>query len=221
MKNKIIIIGGFRKTKILAVDLLKKGYKVIAVNDNREHCQLLSEIDGLKVYCGDGTLPSVLLDAGVKNCRTAIAIMDNDEDNLVTCQLCKKRFGIQKAISLVGNPNKTDFFRRMGVDSVICAVERITDIIRQQATIDKISNSFVVGEGKVNISEVKMESGYPVINKMLKDIGLPNDIIVGCILRGERAMIPRGETTILAGDILLLISEIGAEEKAFRLLAGE
>ena len=218
MKTRILLVGGFRKTKTLSKSLLKKGYKVTVINENYEDCLSLSEISGLKVFCGDGTLPSILLNAGVQSCQIAIALTGKDEDNLVACQLCKNRFGVKKTIALVGNPNKTDFFLKMGVDSAICAMDKITAIIEQQATVDRITNSIEIGGGRVSITEIKIETGFSVENKMLKDINLPRDIIIGCILRGDDTMIPRGDTAVLAGDTLVLIAEVGAEERALKIL---
>jgi trk system potassium uptake protein TrkA len=218
-KTKILLIGGFRKTKILAKSLLQKGYKVSVINSNYENCLSLSEIDGLKVFHGDGTLPSVLSDADAAKCKIAIALTSNDEDNLVACQLCKKNFGVEKTIAIVGNPNKTDFFIKMGVDSAICAIDKVRSIIEQQATVDKIANSIAIGEGKVNITEIAVEENSHVVDKMLKELNLPKDIIIGCILRGDKTMIPRGETTILAGDVLITIAETGATERFLDMLS--
>lgn len=220
MKTRLLLIGGFRKTKTLAKSLLKKGYKVTVINDDHDNCLSLAEIDGLRVIYGDGTLPSVLLDAGAKSCQIAIALTGRDEDNLVACQLCKKRFGVKKTIALVGNPNKSEFFLKMGVDSVICAMDKIRSIIEQQATVDNITSSIAVGEGRVSITEVRIENDSPVVNKAMKNINMPSEIIVGCILRKDTTIIPRGETVILADDTLIMIAEAGEEEKAIRILTG-
>jgi len=218
MKAKILLIGGFRKTKALAKSLIAKGYKPTVINDNYSDCQSLSEIDGLNVINGDGTLMNILSDAGAHNCRIAIALTSKDEDNLVACQLCKKRFNVKKTISLVSSPNKTEFFLKMGIDSVICAVDKITAIIEQQAIVDKIANSVAVAEGKISITEIKIEPDSVVVGKKLREINLPREIIVGCILRGDDSMIPRGDTEISAGDDLIIISEKGNEEKAVKAL---
>lgn len=220
MKNKILLIGGYRKTKTLAKSLLKKGYKVTVINDDHEQCNSLAEIDGIKVIHGDGTLPSVLSDAGAKSSQIAIALTSKDEDNLVACQLCKNRFGVKKTISLVGNPNKTQFFLKMGVDSAICAMEKITAIIEQQATVDKIKNIAAIAEGNIIISQIKIEPEFPAVEKTLREIQLPLQIIIGCILRAERSVIPHGNTVIHAGDTLILIAENGALEKAITVITG-
>lgn len=40
------------------------------------------------------------------------------------------------------------------------------------------------------------------------ELDLPKEVIIGCILRGESGMVPRGDTRLLAGDILVLISTL-------------
>ena len=129
-----------------------------------------------------------------------------DEDNLVICELCKKKFHIEKTVALLTDPKKTDFFYRMGIDSVVCAITAITGIIEQQAFVDKITTLIPIGEGRVNIAEVPIPDTSPAAGKKLWEINLPKEVIVGCILRGDTTMVPRGDTRILSGDMLVLIS---------------
>ena len=221
MKNeKILLIGGRSKAKSLAASLTDQGYQVIIINDTREDCMNLAEIKGLHVYCGDGTKPYVLDEAGAEECGIAIALMSQDEDNLVACQLCKKQFHVKKTVSLVSDPKKTDFFRQMGVDSVVCAISAVTSIIQQQAFIDEMINIIPVGLGRVQIVEVHIPDNAPSAGKKLWEIQLPKEVIVGCILRGDQTLIPRGDTRIHEGDTLVVISGNGQEMTAIHTLTG-
>ena len=221
MKNeKILLIGGRSKAKSLAASLTDQGYQVIIINDTREDCMNLAEIKGLHVYCGDGTKPYVLDEAGAEECGIAIALMSQDEDNLVACQLCKKQFHVKKTVSLVSDPKKTDFFRQMGVDSVVCAISAVTSIIQQQAFIDEMINIIPVGLGRVQIVEVHIPDNAPSAGKKLWEIQLPEEVIVGCILRGDQTLIPRGDTRIHEGDTLVVISGNGQEMTAIHTLTG-
>ena len=40
----------------------------------------------------------------------------------------------------------------------------------------------------------------------LAEIQMPKDTIVGCVLRQENTIIPKGNTMILPGDLLVLLS---------------
>lgn len=204
--QKVLLIGGRSKAKSMAISLLKQGYRVTSINSDYEDCKRLADINGLTVIHGDGTKPYILDEAGAGECDIAIALMSKDADNLVACQLCKKQFNVKKTVSLVGDPNKTAFFYQMGVDSVVCAVSALTGIIQQQALIDEMNNIIPVGEGRVQIVEIRIFSQSPIAGKKLWEITLPKECIVGCILRGDSFLIPRGDTRILAGDTLVVIT---------------
>ncbi len=220
MKKKVLLIGGRSKAKSLALSLLSQGYKVTAVNESREDCMKLAEIEGLTVIYGDGTKPFILDEADAEECDISIALTPKDEDNLVTSELCKKKFHVKKTVSLVSDPQKTEFFYKMGIDSVVCAISAITSIIEQQAFIDEMTNIISIGTGRVRIVEITIPGDSPAAGKKLWEITLSKDVIVGCILRGDSTLIPRGDTRILAGDTLVVISSNGQEIAAVKELTG-
>lgn len=220
MKKSVLLIGGRSKAKSLAMSLIKKGYRVTVINDTYEDCLKLAEIDKLTVINGDGTKPFVLEDASAANVDIAIAMASKDEDNLVICELCKKRFHVKKTVALVSDPKKTEFFYKMGIDSVVCAITAITNIIEQQAFMDEIANLVPIGEGRVSIAEVPIPGTAPVVGKKLWEINLPKEVIIGCILRGDTTVVPRGDTRVLAGDMLILISSGKQEMAAIKELTG-
>ena len=220
MKNKILLVGGFNKTNALANSLISKGYSVTIINENYMNCMKLAENNNLKVIHGDGTKPYVLQDAEAYDNQIAIALTQYDEQNLVICQLCKKKFGIKKTVALVNNPKKTEFFYKMGIDSVVCAINTITGIIEQQAFINEIDTVLPLTQENIGISEVSILASSPSVNKKIWEIDLPKEVIIGCILRGENSMIPKGDTKLLAGDIIIIISSKKNQSLAIKELTG-
>ena len=109
----------------------------------------------------------------------------------------------------------------MGIDSVVCAISAITNIIEQQAFLDEIATLVPIGEGRIRIKQVYIPQSAPAVEKKLWEINLPKDVIIGCILRGEKSMIPRGDTRILAGDIVVLLSIAEKETAAVQELTGK
>lgn len=220
-KNKnILLIGGRSKAKSMAVSLIEQGYHVTAINNNYDDCLDLAQIKKLTVIYGNGTKPYILEEAAADYFDIAIALTSKDADNLVACQLCKKKYGIRKTVSLVGDPNKTEFFYKMGVDSVVCAVSAVTGIIQQQAFIDEMTNILPFGTGRVQIVEVRIQEESPAAGKKLWEISLPKEGIVSCVLRGDTTLIPRGDTRILAGDTLVVVTGNGQELNTIRALTG-
>lgn len=220
MKKHILLIGGFNKTLSLSNSLIKKGYQVTAINKNYDDCQKLAEINRLNVIFGDGTKPFILEEAKIHTVDIAIALTQKDEINLVICELCKKKFNVKKAVTLIDDPKKIDFFYKMGVDSVVSAINAITNIIEQQALLDDITTVIPVGEGRISITEVPIPAKAKTVGKKLLEIDLPKEVIIGCIIRDEKSLVPRGDTRIEANDELILISS-DKQEKAIRQLIGE
>lgn len=219
-KHRVLLLGGRSKAKSLALSLLNQGYRVTIINNSYEECQQLAEIKNLNVYHGDATKPYVLDEAGAADCDIAIALTSQDQDNLVSCQICKRIFHVKKTVSLVSDPQKTEFFHQMGVDSVVCAISAVTSIIQQQAFIDEMVNIIPVGFGKVQIVEVPIPGESPISGKKLWEINLPKEVVVGCILRRDQAIIPRGDTRVTSGDTLVIIAGNGQELAAVQVLTG-
>lgn len=221
MKTNVLLVGGRSKARALALSLLQKGYRVAAINRRAEDCRALAEIQALTVISGDGTRPFVLEDAGAQDADIAIALTPRDDDNLVICQLCKKRFHVKKTVALISDPRKTEFFYQMGIDSVVCAISVIARIVEQQAFLEKIATRIPIGEGSVSIAEVPIGPDAPAAGKKLWEIALPKEAIVGCILRAGQTLIPRGETRIAPRDVLILICAGDQENRAVKELTGK
>ncbi len=220
IKEKVLIIGGKSKARSLALSLIKQGYSVTVINKDQQYCTELAETAEINVFNGDGTKPYILEYADASNHNIAIALTLVDEDNLMICELCKKGFNIDKTFALVSDSNKIDFFHKAGVDSVVCPTSIIANIIEQQAFVKNMTNVIPVGKGHVQITEVPVTNTSPVVGKKVWEIDLPKEVLLGSILRGETTLIPRGDTNILAGDILVLISGNGKEQQALDVLVG-
>lgn len=220
MKKSIVIVGGRKKAIILAKSILRKGYEVIVINESYEDCLSLYEIPGISVIQGDGTKPYVLDDANIHNVDIAIALTPNDEDNLMICQLCKAQFSVKKTVAVVSDPKKIDFFYAMGIDRAVCTISTVTSIIEQQAFINDITNIIPIRGGNIQIVEVRIDGYSPAVDKQLWEIDLPSEVIIGCILRGDEALVPRGNSRISMGDTLVLIAGQQQEIPAIKALTG-
>lgn len=75
-------------------------------------------------------------------------------------------------------------------------------------------------EGCLNIIKVSIAQTAPIAGKKLWEIGLPPEVIIGCILRGDQSIVPCGNTRVLAGDVLILISADKQEASTIRRLTG-
>ena len=199
-----MIVGGFHEARSLANSLLEKEYRVTVVNKNYADCEKLAEINKLNVIYGDGSKKFILEDADADSCQVAIALTESE--NLIICEMCKEFFHVEKTVSLLNDPSKTDFFYQMGIDRVVCALNMITNIMEENALMDEMMKMIPLEEGRLHIAETAILHNSALIGKKLWELNLPKEIIIGCILRGDQSLIPRGDTSIKEGDILLMLT---------------
>ena len=67
--------------------------------------------------------------AGIERAYCFIAVTGQDQDNLVACQLAKKRFFVPKVIARANNPRNMEALRQLGADIVMSSTEIITRMI--------------------------------------------------------------------------------------------
>ncbi len=77
-----------------------------------------------------------------------------------------------------------------------------------------------IGKGQVQIVEIRISMESPVIGKKLWEINLPNEVIIGCIMRDKQTIIPRGDTRVCENDILVVLLESTQEMAVIKELTG-
>jgi trk system potassium uptake protein TrkA len=134
-----------------------------------------------------------------------LAITPNDQDNLVICQLASLQFGVPRAVALANDPDNAEIFQNLGV-SAFSTTPIVGSLIEQRASIEQINNLLPVAEGKVNVTEIALDAGFPVAGRLLKEIELPENALVAVVIRDNQPIVPRGATRLLAGDRVVLIT---------------
>lgn len=203
--KKILLVGGLKKARALAKALLKKDFEVTIINKIKNDCISLADMEEVSVIYGDGSRPFVLEDANAYEMGMVVALTKRDEDNLVICEICKKKYNVPKTVCLLSDPKKLDFFHKMGVDSVVCELSIITSILEQQVQVDAITNSMPIDDSNVSMLEITVPLEAPIAGKYLSEFDRPCDCIVGCIVRKGESILPSSDTQIHSGDRLIVM----------------
>lgn len=217
---KILIVGGGRNAYFLARTCLAKGHVVTVICRDRADGQYLARRLKAVVVTGDGSDPALLEESGVRGADVVLAVTPNDEDNLVVCQLAATRFGVARAVALVNDPDNERAFRALGV-TAFSVTPVIASLIEQHAALDAVTSLLPAGGGKVNVTEVVLGPDSPVAGKTLRDVTLPENALIAVVMRGDKTIVPRGATTLRAGDRLVLVTLPENHGPALRAVTGE
>ena len=126
---KIAVAGSSDYAKILVGLLAARNHKVTVIDKDKEFCEHVCASYDVKAILGNPCQENVLADAGLKDFEMIAAIGAEDTDNFEICQMCRKVFGVRKAVCVVKNPRNVEVFRQLGMDMVINIPEMIADMI--------------------------------------------------------------------------------------------
>ena len=125
---KIAVAGSSDYAKILVGLLAARNHKVTVIDKDKEFCEHVCASYDVKAILGNPCQEDVLADAGLKDFDMIAAIGTEDTDFEI-CQMCRKVFGVRKAVCVVKNPRNVEVFRQLGMDMVINIPEMIADMI--------------------------------------------------------------------------------------------
>lgn len=198
--ERVMIIGAGRIGRHLAVMLEKSGISVKVVDKNRDRCQeLAARLSNGLVLCGEGTDLELLTEEGVRDADAVICLTDDDKLNLLIA-LIAKHLGTTKTFVRVGRSDYISLIEEVGVD-VVLSPRLLTAgvILRQVRRSDIVSISLLEG-AKAEAMEIIVAASSPVAHRRLKEAKLPRNCLIVSIVRGDKIIIPDGNSWLEPGD---------------------
>ncbi|HXG66713.1 MAG TPA: NAD-binding protein [Blastocatellia bacterium] len=216
----ILIAGGGKVGVNLARALYESGHEVAVIEiDSARVAAITNKLD-CPVFLGDASTHEVLEAAGAQRARVFVAATGSDQDNLIACQLAKKVFGIPQTIARASNPKNEEVMVRLGVDSTVSSTAIIQQVIERELPTVRIKTMLSLQEGAYQILEYLLDGDSPAVGHMVRDVVLPPESNLIAILRGNNTVVPRGDTKLIAGDIVMALVNTDQEASLRTALLG-
>ena len=217
--QKVMIVGGGKTGFYLASKLAEFGISVKVVEINKERCYYLStHLDNVMVLHGDATDMSLLEEENLDEMDAFVTATGFDEENLLLALNAKQR-GIEDVISKISREGYRDLIEKMGIDMALNPLNITASTILRYIQGKKRVISSLLIQGQAEIMEIIAVNDMKLVNIPLKELDLPEGVLIAGIHRGQKVIIPDGETRILEDDkviIFCLLSDIAELEKLFR-----
>jgi trk system potassium uptake protein TrkA len=217
--RNVLIIGGGKTTFYLAKELEHIGVHVKIIEQNLERCQELAEaLNNTLVLHGDGTDISLLKAEKVGGMDALVTLTGFDEENMLVALLAKQ-LGVRKVIAKVSRSSYISLIETIGIDNTVTP-KLITarDILRHVRGGRIISMSILIG-GRAEVFEIIPQGNTPIVNRPLKEIGIPKGVIIGAIFRSGKVIIPNGDSVIKSTDRVIVFTLENHMEKVNRLFS--
>lgn len=217
-RRSVIVMGGPVMAVWLCRALQDRNWSIRLFETSRARAQELAEkMDWITVINADPTERSVYEEEHIGQADVFVALLDDDEDNIIGSVLAKS-LGVTQVISVVQKSNYIDLLYHIGVDHpfsprVVAAQE--IEVMLDQRPIRLLAS---LAEGKIDAFQVRVTEQTPAVGKALKDIKLTPDWVIAAIRRGEDIWVPTADDAILRGDTVLVIGRHGSEKQLTQLL---
>lgn len=200
----VMVMGGGR-TAVRAVNTMPAYMKSKVIEINHTRCEELDQLlkDDALVINGDGRDVSLLMDEGIRNTQAFVALTSNAETNILAC-LTAKRQGVRKTVAMVESMDYANMAESLDIGTIInkrvIAASRIYQLMLDA---DVMNVTFLVS-ANADVVELIPKDGSKVTRKAVRDLGLPQGMTIGGLVRDGKGMLVSGNTQIMPGDSVVV-----------------
>ena len=211
---KVMIAGAGAVGRSIASDLLEHGHEVLLI-DNSAAAMRVSQVPEAEWMLADACEVSALREAGIDEMDVVVAATGDDKANLVISFLAKTEFAVPRTVARVNNPrNEWLYDAQWGVDVAVSTPRIMTAMVEEAVAIGDLVKVFTFHQTGASIVEVTLPTESPKVGALLRDVRWPPDVVLSCIIRGERTIAPSPEDTLEAHDELLFVMSAEADPQA-------
>ena len=201
---KIVIVGAGKLAYYLIREL-ETSVEIVIIDKDPEAAMKFADESVSEVINGDGSSYPVLSEA-CKGAHMIVALTNQDETNMIACQIAKNHLGVSKAFARVNNPKNRSIMEHFGVDRAFSGTQILASMIEQEIDFEglrivhRIKNSdhvlieFVLSENSDACDKSMIQYKFIHGSRVVVMAGADGDTIT-----------PVGDTVMHAGDQIMMV----------------
>lgn len=217
VKN-IMILGGSRIAQ-KAVEKLGDQYNIKIIEADRDRSvKVAGKLGNALVIHGDGRNLELLKEESLEKMDAFVAVTGNSETNILSCHLAKS-FGVKRTIAEIENIDFMTMAEGMGIGSIINKKLLAASYIYKYTIGASVAHAKCLTASDAEVFEFQIQSESKITQKPIRDLDIPEDMIIAGIIRNNIGFVATGETQIKVGDlvvVLTLTSSINKLDKIFK-----
>ncbi len=211
--RNVMIIGGGRIANYLARMLreIHIDVKIIEIDEKVCH-QLSNDLPKATIIHGDGTDQELLHEEGILTTDALVVLTGIDEENIILSIYANSK-KVDKIITKVNRSTFMDILSTVGVDSIISpkmiSANQIVQYVRAMNNSqgsNSVMTLYKLVNDQVEALEFVVSQKTHYTSTPMKKIKFKDNILIGCIIRGNKTIFPTGDDTIEVNDRVIVIS---------------
>ncbi len=209
--KRVMICGGSRISYYLAKLLEKSGIQVQLLENNHDKCvELASALPGVSVIHSDASDQNELENEGIADCDAVITMTGLDELNMIVSMYAAE-CGVPQVITKLGRIDNSRILDRLNLGSIISPKELCCNTIVRYVRAMKNQTGaalavHTIADGKAEALEFRVDENTRHCEEPLKQLKTKKNILIVCITRGVKQIIPDGESFYQKGDTVIVVS---------------
>ncbi len=214
--NRHIVVCGYGRTGASVCETLQRRDVPIVVVERDEQACARAEEDGLLYIRGDASEESVLIDAGIKNARGLISVLDSDAANVFVTLIARDLNPKIVIAARSEKPESQSRLKRAGANEVVCSqiigATRLANILTRPGVVNFLD--FAAQGVDLEAEQYRIGEGNKLIGQSLRQANLPRQVGVLIIALkrhdGITLFNPDPDTVIQLNDQLLVTGKVGS-----------
>ncbi len=208
---KIIIVGAGEVGFHCAQKLSEEGQDVVVIDKDPLQIKRITDNLDVQAIMGSGTSPATLKESGIAAADMLVAATDSDEANLIACLLARN---LNRYILKVARVRNREYLEEkemfgdslLGVEQIINPESAMVETIRNLMMVPGASDVIDFVDGRIKLIGFSVREDSSLVNRQLSSFKTANrNLLIGAIIRNEKVLIPHGDDTIQADDLLYMV----------------
>jgi trk system potassium uptake protein TrkA len=199
---RIVIVGTSAAGLATARLLIEHKHDVVIIEQEKSRIEELSEEFDCGFLQGDGARPKLLREAGPDDTDSLLCLTNDDQDNIIA-SLVGRSLGFKEVVTKISNPEYEHICAELRLDNTINAdqvtARRLLDTVEGRGVVEL--STVLRGDVRFFVISVTEQEAGP-----LSGLSLPEQTKVLYGYRKDELLLADGDTTLKAGDDLVLLT---------------
>ena len=196
-----VVIGGCgRVGSQLAKTLSGDGHSVVVIDKNPTAFRRLGEDFTGQTMSGIVFDRQLLEEAGIKRAQAFVAVTSGDNSNVVSARTAKDRFGVERVVARIYDPDRASIYERLGLTTIASARWTAEAVLRELLPAgDRVEGSVGPG-GSGDVVMITVTVPRDVHAVAASQVEIPGTAILAAISRGGSTGLPVEGAVLEGGD---------------------
>ena len=214
---KVIVCGAGEVGSTIAKQLAAEDNHVTVIDHSESLVRSIGEKMDVSAVHGHASHPEVIERAGGEEADMLIAVTNNDETNMVCCQMAHSLFKVPIKIARLRhqsylNPHWKELYRldHMPIDAIISPETEVAEAIIRRLHVPGATDMIPYSDGLLKLISVQCTNNCPVLNLPLRLIeqrisGQLRMSLMG-VVHKNKLHLPNAERTLQVGDEIFFVA---------------